>query len=241
MRSKEINCFYLKKIVKDCSLEKKNFLLAISGGLDSMVLLHLFRLSRLQFQVAHVNYQLRGSSSDKDSELVEEVCNKYNIKIHIKKIDSFKFKESNLSLQMIARNIRYNFFNYLCNKYSLDIISTAHHQDDQIETFFIKLFRSSGLKGLSGMSLLENKRFHPLLNFSKKELLIFALKEQIYWRDDTSNTKNIYLRNKIRNQFIPVLEDIFPNYKESINKSILFIKDAQNILNNTFNDIKKKF
>lgn len=238
---KNLSILSFKDIVKHFFLEDKNFLLAISGGLDSMVLLHLFRLSGLKFQVAHINYQLRGISSNKDSELVEKICNKYNIKVHIKKIDKLLFNESNLSVQMIARNIRYDFFVNLCDSHSLDFICTGHHQDDQVETFFIKLFRSSGLKGLSGMKILDNKIFHPLLNFSKKELLIFARKEKIVWREDKSNTKNIYLRNKIRNQFIPMIESIFPNYKASIINSMLFIRDAQNILEVEFNQIKKKF
>lgn len=205
-----------------------------------MVLLHLFRLSGLTFHVAHVNYQLRGISSYKDSELVKQVCNKYNIQIHIKKIDNYQFQKSNLSLQMIARNIRYDFFDYLCNQFSLEIIATGHHQDDQIETFFIKLLRSSGLKGLSGMHILENKIFHPFLNFSKEDLLTLALKEEINWREDQSNKQNICLRNKIRNQFIPVLKTISSNYKDSINNSMLLIQDAQHILQNIFNKVKKK-
>lgn len=241
MKDAKLNIISFKKIIKKFSLEKKFFLLGISGGIDSMVLLHLFQLSKLKFHVAHVNYQLRGIDSDKDSKLVEEVCNKYNIKIYIKKIDNIKFNKSNLSIQMLARNIRYNFFDDLCSQYLFNIIVTAHHQDDQIETFFIKLFRSSGLSGLSGMQVLNNNIFHPLLNFSKKELLTFALKEQIYWREDQSNFQNIYLRNKIRNQLIPVLDTIYPNYKKSINNSMLFMQDAQNILYQKFIEVKKKF
>lgn len=207
-----------------------------------MILFHLFQLSGLTFQVAHVNYQLRGISSDKDYELVKKVCDRHNIKLHlyIKKINNYELKKSNLSLQMMARNIRYNFFSSLSNKYSLDIIVTGHHQDDQIETFFIKLFRGSGLKGLSGMKFLQNNIFHPFLNFSKNELLNFGIKEKIAWREDLSNKKNIYLRNKIRNQFIPFLDNFLLSYKKSIYNSMLLIQDAQNILEKTFYEIKKK-
>lgn len=229
----------LIKIVNTTFTKKTFFLLAISGGLDSMVLLELFRLSGLQFEVAHVNYGLRGNSSDEDLKLIDEVCNAHQITLYVKTVNPIEFEKSEISKQMLARRIRYNFFrDLLSDSESLEIIVTAHHQDDQIETFFINLLRSSGLRGLSGMKVLENSIFRPFLNFSKSQLLDFAKKSNICWREDQTNYQDIYLRNKIRNQLIPVLEFIQPNYKKSIIKSMFFIDDAERILTEQFKKIK---
>jgi len=185
----------------------KKFLLAVSGGADSMVLSHLFRFfdssqngKGLEFQVAHVNYHFRGEDSNLDQKIVEDFCKKNDIKFHLKDV-SEEEKTQMKSLQNWARELRYDFFFKILEQENLDYIVTAHHLNDELETFFINLSRGSGIKGLSGIPKNENSILRPLLKFTKAEIYAFAEENHIDFREDKSNEKNDYLRNKIRNRY----------------------------------------
>ena len=199
--------------------KEKNYLLAVSGGVDSMVLLHLFQVAGYKFQVAHINYKLRGEDSDSDQKLVEDFCRKYNIKLHVYEV-SAKDEKPQGSIQVWARNIRYDFFRKIMDEEKIDHLVTAHHLNDQLETFLINLSRGSGIKGLSGIPSNENEIIRPLLNFSKEEIYRFAKEHNIDFREDLSNQKNDYLRNEIRNEIVPKLlqtnDDFLENFKKSI-------------------------
>ena len=222
----------------------KKFLLAVSGGADSMVLSHLFRFfdsaqndKGLEFQVAHVNYHFRGEDSNLDQKIVEDFCKKNDIKFHLKDV-SEEEKTEMKSLQNWAREIRYNFFFNLLEKENLDFIVTAHHLNDELETFIINLSRGSGIKGLSGIPKNENRILRPFLTFSKSEIYAFAEENNIDFREDKSNQKDDYLRNKIRNQIVPKITEIFPNFLEQFGESLgyldtvnqFFQKEIQKIL-----------
>ncbi|WP_442905816.1 tRNA lysidine(34) synthetase TilS, partial [Kaistella sp.] len=149
------------------------YLLAVSGGADSMVLLHLFKKLGLHFEVAHVNYKLRGKDSEDDRETVEDFCLENNIAFHLYEV-SEKDNQPENSIQNWARNLRYTFFRKIQEERKLQHLVTAHHLNDQLETFLINLSKASGIKGLSGIPAKENQILRPLLQFSKDEIYAFA-------------------------------------------------------------------
>lgn len=221
-------------------IPSKRFLLAVSGGADSAVLSHLFRVSGFEFQIAHVNYHFRGEDSNLDQKIVQDFCKKNNIKFHLKDI-SEEEKTEMKSLQNWAREIRYNFFFNLLKKENLDFIVTAHHLNDELETFIINLSRGSGIKGLSGIPKNENRILRPFLTFSKSEIYAFAEENNIDFREDKSNQKDDYLRNKIRNKIVPKITEIFPNFLEQFSESLGYLATVnqffQEEIQKTFDEI----
>ncbi|WP_244140732.1 tRNA lysidine(34) synthetase TilS [Kaistella flava (ex Peng et al. 2021)] len=215
------------------------FLLAISGGADSMVLLHLFKSSDLQFEVAHINYKLRGVDSDADQKIVEEFCKQNNIPFHLYQVSGKDNKPKN-SIQDWARIIRYDFFRKIQQEENLNFIATAHHLNDQLETFIIHLSKASGIKGLSGIPADENEILRPLLGFSKQEIYDFAKENEIEFREDLSNQKSDYLRNKIRHEIVPKLMEINEHFLENFGKSISFLNQTKNFVDEKVSDIEKE-
>ena len=203
----------------------KKFLLAVSGGADSMVLASLFEINHLKYEIAHVNYHFRGEDSNLDQKLVEKFCSDNNIKFHLRDISDDE-KSNMKSLQNWAREIRYEFFFNILEKENLDYIVTAHHLNDELETFFINLSRGSGIKGLRGIPKNENRILRPLLKFTKNEIYAFAKENSIDFREDKSNEKDDYLRNKIRNQLTPKIVEIFPNFLEQFGESLSYLSSV---------------
>ena len=222
------------------NIPSKKFLLAVSGGADSAVLSHLFRVSGFEFQIAHVNYHFRGEDSNLDQKIVQDFCKKNNIKFHLKDI-SEEEKSQMKSLQNWAREVRYDFFFNLLEKENLDFIVTAHHLNDELETFIINLSRGSGIKGLSGIPKNENRILRPFLTFSKSEIYAFAEENNIDFREDKSNQKDDYLRNKIRNQIVPKMVEVFPNFLEQFSESLGYLDTVnqffQEEIQKTFEEI----
>lgn len=218
----------------------KKFLLAVSGGADSMVLAHCFKESGLQFEIAHVNYHFREEDSNLDQRLVEDFCKTHQIKFHLKDV-SEEEKAKMKSLQNWARDIRYQFFFEVLEKEKLDCVVTAHHLNDDLETFIINLSRGSGIKGLSGIPKNENRILRPFLKHSKAEIYAFAKDHKIDFREDKSNLKNDYLRNKIRNDLVPKITEIFPNFLNQFQESLSHLQQAnqfyQNTIEKTFEEI----
>lgn len=213
----------IEKLLPD--YQEKTFLCAASGGADSMVLLHLMLSVGLKIQVAHVNYKLRGEASDKDQKVVEEFCAKHTVQCHIYTVTEKDAQPEN-SIQLWARDLRYRFFYDLLNKENIDFIVTAHHLNDELETFLINLSRGAGIKGLSGIPNNQNKIIRPLLGFSKQEIYDFSKTNQIAYREDASNQKNDYLRNRFRNLLIPELVSVCPDFLQQFSKSIHYLAQA---------------
>ena len=206
-------------------LKNQKILLAISGGLDSCVLLSLCLRQGLNISIAHCNFQLRGIDSDEDALWVEKLAEDKKLKCYIKKFDTlFYTNNKKSSVQMAARKLRYDWFNELSIKYNYEVILVAHHSDDAIETFMINLMRGSGLKGLLGIPERTNNLFRPLLEVLKDEILVYAKINNIDFREDSSNSKNDYYRNIIRNSIIPEFkkfdDNVMLKFKTTVNNLI---------------------
>lgn len=217
---------YFSEIV---DFKKKKYLLAVSGGVDSMVMCYLFNSWGLKFSVAHCNFRLRGKESDSDEELVQSVCKEMKARCYVTSFDTERYKKENkLSTQMAARDLRYSWFEKLKTQNGYNYVVTAHHLNDKVETFFLNLIRGTGIKGIAGMKTLQASVFRPFLSVSKEQLIEFANQNNILYREDASNNSEDYKRNKIRNRLIPVMTELNPNILETM---------AQNIEN--FNSIKE--
>ncbi|WP_163399950.1 tRNA lysidine(34) synthetase TilS [Flavobacterium fluviatile] len=208
-------------------LENKKLFLAVSGGLDSMVLLHLFQQLEYEIAVLHCNFQLRGLESFGDEDFIRNYCEENNISVFITQFDTEAFaKDYKLSTQVAARELRYSwFYELLCN-HKFDFILTAHHADDNLETFIINLSRGTGLEGLVGIPEQNDKIIRPLLPFSREEILEYAKDNTIKWREDSSNASNKYLRNKIRHDLVPVLKEINPNFLKAFQKTQSYLRES---------------
>lgn len=214
--------------------EDHTFLLAVSGGVDSMVLLDLFRSLNFGFQVAHVNYHLRGDDSNADQQLVQDYCTKHHINFHLYEV-SEKDERPQHSIQNWARNLRYAFFAQVRHEEKIDFLVTAHHLNDQLETFLINLSRGTGIKGLTGIPANDNQILRPLLHFTKEELYDFANLHQIAFREDLSNKKNDYLRNRVRHNTVPELTQLNPQFLMQFGATISHLKQSNQFIENSVN------
>jgi tRNA(Ile)-lysidine synthase len=208
-------------------LEGKKLALAVSGGLDSMVLLHLVQQLPYEIVVMHCNFQLRGLESFGDQSFVQTYCDQHNIPVFITQFDTEAFaKDFKLSTQVAARELRYSWFYELLETQGYDYIVTAHHADDNLETFMINLSRGTGLEGLTGIPEEQNQIIRPLLPFSRDEILGYAQENKIEWREDSSNASNKYLRNKIRHDLVPILKEINPNFLTAFQKTQSYLQES---------------
>ncbi len=220
---------HLKKNFPSTSVSK--LIIAVSGGVDSIVLFHLCLKLKLNFFVAHCNFKLREKESDLDEKFVRDLAIKHNIKFYTKSFNTKKLSNNdNKSIQMVARELRYSWFEELSNELNIKHILTAHHLDDSLETFLINLSRGSGIDGLLGIPKVNDTVFRPLLIFKKDEILSYAKENKITWREDSSNKKNEYLRNQIRLEVLPKLKEINPNLLENFSKSIDRLQQSKSII-----------
>ena len=219
-------------------LKDKKLLIAISGGLDSVVLYHLLATLNFDISLAHCNFNLRGKESDLDEKFVDNLSQKTSNQIFIKSFDTEKYsKENKLSTQIAARELRYTWFQELVEKHNFDYILTAHHADDNLETFLINLTRGTGLEGFTGIPKINGNIARPLLPFSREDILNYAKENKIEWREDASNASTKYTRNKIRHQVIPVLKEINPSLLSSFEKTLENLQESQQILEDRIDEV----
>ncbi|MBI1836496.1 MAG: tRNA lysidine(34) synthetase TilS [Flavobacteriia bacterium] len=224
------------------SLANSKIFLACSGGVDSMTLLHLFHHANFDLEVLHVNYQLRGKDSELDQNLIQETCLKLQIPFHLKRIHLQSILDiQGGNLQEIARNVRYEFFEEKRKLSQKNVIALGHHLDDQIETFFMHLARKSGIMGMACMPSEHHQFIRPLLPFSKEEIIDFAIKNNIQWREDISNKTNKYKRNILRNIILPELYTSIPSLKESVITIVKSFQETQLSLEERIQPIVQKF
>ena len=195
-------------------------LVALSGGVDSMVLAELLRKEGYDIAFAHCNFHLRGKESDDDERFVREYAKRVGVKLFVKQFDTLDYVENNkVSVEMAAREMRYAWFDDVIGAGGYKL-ALAHHADDQIETFFINLLRGSGIKGLKAMQPRNGMYIRPLLWASREEIKQFAIENGIQWREDSTNNDTVYLRNKIRHDLMPVFDSIKPEAREKILESV---------------------
>ena len=206
----------------------QRILLTVSGGVDSMVMLALFAGCGYRIGVAHCNFQLRGAESDEDEVLVEQRARSLGAEYHSRRFDTAaEMARTGESMEMAARRLRYAWFAELQQQYAYDSIAVAHHADDSVETFFINLFRGTGLRGLTGINMRMGHIIRPLMFATRHEIQEYALRHHIPFREDSSNRSTKYLRNKIRLGLIPRIRDIRPEFTESMSRNIDRLTETQ--------------
>lgn len=229
--------------VKEHNLFENNqtILLAVSGGIDSMILCDLFLKSNFKFAIAHCNFHLRGEESNRDERFVREYAQKNNIKIHVKDFDTYSYmKEKGKSMQVSAREMRYSWFNELLKEEGYSYIATGHHIDDSIETFFMNILRGTGIAGLHGILQKVNLVIHPLLFTGRAEIVNYQKENKLEFVEDSSNATTKYTRNKIRHELIPLVKEIAPNFDKIISKEIERFRETEVVFRSVINDAKTK-
>ena len=212
-------------------LSGKKLLLATSGGLDSMVMVDLFRKLSFEIAIAHCNFQLRGVESFEDQNFVQHYAEANEIKLFVTQFDTEAFaKDYKLSTQVAARELRYNWFYELLETENFDYVLTAHHADDNLETFLINLVRGTGLDGLTGIPAQNENVIRPLLIFSRQEIEQYAKVNNIDWREDSSNASDKYLRNKIRHNLIPILKELNTDFLSSFHKTQVYLQESKTMV-----------
>jgi len=212
---------------------KSKLIVTVSGGVDSMVLLLLLHQLKFPLAVAHCNFKLRDTAADDDELFVKKAANKLNLPFYSTSFETATYAKTNgISTQMAARDLRYNWFEELRKKYEYELIATAHHQDDNLETILLNLVKGTALRGLSGIAPKNGKVVRPLLPFTKNEILEYAETNKVKWQEDVSNASNKYERNKIRLEVIPTLKEMNPKLLENLYKNTGYLRDTEHIYAN---------
>ena len=239
------------------SVHNTHFLIAVSGGLDSIVLSSLMHQMGASCTIAHVNFQLRGAESNRDEHFVKTFAEQLKMPILIKRFDTLAYADQyKMGIQQAAREIRYAWFESLVKELSLStknkvVLLTAHHADDQVETVLMQFFRGTGLHGLTGIPAIRSHQqnqlstdhidlIRPMLPFSKSSIKDFANLNGLQFVEDSSNEKNDYTRNLIRNQLIPQMEAVYPNVSKQILDTVTRLQEAEAIVDSTVNAFWKK-
>lgn len=211
-------------------LPGNKLLLAVSGGLDSVVLTDLCIAAGYDVILAHCNFQLRGSESERDEQFVRNLASKYNKKVLVQKFDTEAYAiEKKISVQVAARELRYNWFYPLLDAQEADLILTAHHRDDNIETLLMNFFKGTGIAGLRGILPKQNKLVRPLLFASRADLQHYASAKELQWVEDSSNASDKYARNYLRHQLVPVLQTIYPQVLDNLGDNIERFRDIEKL------------
>jgi tRNA(Ile)-lysidine synthase len=216
-------------------------LLAVSGGMDSMVMLHLFKEAAFSFGVAHCNFQLRGTESDEDEALVRSVCERLKIPFYARHFDTRAVAaEKKQSLQMAARELRYHFFAEIQQVHGYQYLATAHHLNDNFETVLLNLTRGSGIEGLTGIPVKNDSVIRPLLFAQKKMINDYAVAHGVVWRDDSSNSSEDYQRNFLRLQIIPRLKELNPNLENTFEDTLERLSGASELVKDSLDKIRQQ-
>lgn len=214
-------------------------LLALSGGVDSVVLAELLLELGYTFSAAHCNFHLRGEESNRDAEFVIKWAERKKVKLFVQDFDTYAYmQEKGISLEMAARELRYSWFENLMQENQIDYLLTAHHADDSAETFFINLLRGTGIAGLHGILPKNGNIIRPLLFATRKSILDYAELKNIQFVEDSTNSETKFLRNKIRHRLIPMLKEISPDFDSIIRKNIERLRDTETVFRNTVENVK---
>lgn len=219
----------------------ERILVGVSGGVDSVVLLNILLKSGYECIVAHCNFHLRGSESDRDEKFVEKLAKEYGVMFKKTDFNTTGYARKNkISIEMAARELRYEWFNRVAKEIHSGSIAVAHHADDSIETFFLNLVRGTGLKGLTGIDAKNGNIVRPLLTCTRQEIEKYAKINNLQYVFDSTNASNDYSRNKIRNQVIPLLSDINPSVSQTFMENIIRLRGIRKIYEAKIQNIKEK-
>lgn len=231
-----------QKYIADNALfdvEKDKTLLTVSGGIDSMVMTDLFLRSRYRFALAHCNFHLRGEESMRDEAFVREFAQKNGLELFVKDFDTYSYmSKEKKSLEMSARELRYEWFDLLVREHGFNTIATAHHSDDAAETFLINILRGTGIAGLHGILPKSGNIIRPMLFAGRREIEEYALRHNITFVEDSTNKDNKYTRNKIRNEVIPILREIAPNFDVTIRKNIERLRETETVFRSVIDKVR---
>jgi tRNA(ile)-lysidine synthetase len=222
-------------------LWQKKIILAISGGIDSVVLAHLLHGLDIPFLMAHCNFQLRGEESEGDQRFVEALSHQLSAPLAVKRFETKAYgKAHGLNTQLAARVLRYEWFETLRKEKGYDYVLTAHQANDSWETFLINTSRGTGLKGLLGIPTQNGAILRPLLPFSREEIHAFAIENHICWREDSSNSSDTYTRNKIRHHLSPILKEIHPLFFKNFEKTQSLLQLTYDFLQESISQYRKE-
>ncbi len=211
-------------------LRKEKILLTVSGGIDSVAMCELFYQAGLQFGIAHCNFGLRAGESDVDEIFVKTLAEKYDVTFYVNRFDTAQYaKDHGISIQMAARELRYKWFDEILTAENYQYIATAHHQNDEIETFFINLMRGTGVAGLHGILPKQNRIIHPLLFANRDKIKEFVSLNNLDYREDSSNSSDKYIRNAIRHQIVPVFKQLAGDFEQTMIENIRKIRDTETV------------
>ncbi len=214
-------------------------LLAVSGGLDSMVMLDIFRETNAALGVAHCNFQLRAGESDQDEAFVRQYCHRLKIDFFSQRFETKNYAEkTGLSIQMAARELRYEWFNEILGKKNYHWLATAHHLNDNLETVLLRWARGASLELLTGIPLKKGKVIRPLLFATREEILSYAVSRKINWREDASNATDDYQRNFIRHQIVPKLKEVNPSLEATFYNSLEKIRGSHELMQRGLEQLK---
>lgn len=221
--------------------EKEKVLIATSGGIDSISLCHLFQLSAYNFGIAHCNFQLRDNDSDQDEIFVRDLAAQFQVPFYAIQFETERIaKERKESIQVVARDLRYDWLEKIRKEKNYHRIATAHHLNDSIETVLYNFTKGCGIRGLHGILPLKNNIIRPLLFATKSQIESFAQKEKIEYREDASNATDKYSRNKIRHHVIPVLKELNPSIEKTISQNIERLKEVESLYKYAIEKLKKE-
>ena len=232
-----------KKYITENDLIKSGdrILLAVSGGIDSMVMTHLFLQLGIDLGIAHCNFSLRAGESDKDEEMVRKYAADHNIPFYFKQFETKTLaRNTGLSVQMAARELRYVWFEETRKQFGFDTIAVAHNLNDNIETLLINLIRGTGITGLTGMRPSINRIIRPLLFATRQDIIEYSNQYSINFREDLSNADTKYIRNKIRHRIIPILKEINPSVESTLNETAFRFTGINEIVTEYISGIRKK-
>ena len=231
---------FLNFIYSDISLKKDDkVLIAVSGGIDSMVMLHLFFKAGIKSGITHCNFCLRGEESDKDEELVKNIAARYSMPFYSKRFNTREYAESKgYSVQMAARELRYSWFEEIRSNNGYDYIATGHNLNDNIETVLINFIRGTGIAGLAGIKPVNGRIIRPVLFADREEITKYCHENKIPFREDRTNAETKYVRNKLRHNVIPMLHEINPSIVTTLSENAGRMSDAYELIRHLVASLK---